>query len=143
MKSIFLTIAVCLMANILACTTLGISDRREGVVKEKSSFRIFVSCDILDLPENYNRKHLDEKIMTEAEKRFSEISQLYIDAVGSERASEVRTLFLSRNKKPEIVYRKFSTESVSAFVDYYIDAKLIEIIGSMEKKTEISSEEHD
>ncbi|MGL4370814.1 MAG: hypothetical protein ACRCUT_14245 [Spirochaetota bacterium] len=112
------------------------ADRREGVFPEKAAFRVYVRTDILDLPDDYTATLLDEKIKGEAEKRFIEISRAYVFSAGEDAASDMEILFLKKEKKPEIVWRRVSDGYAEAFVDYYIGSRLAQMISSLEKKTE-------
>ena len=133
MKNIYTIVIVCVSAALFSCASFSDKDRREGVNKENLSFRVFVQCDILDLPDLYTPQQLDAKIMADADARYAEIMQLYVSSVDEDKAAELKSLVSKKNKKNEIVYQKVSGDHVDAFVDYSIDAKLADMVLSLER----------
>ena len=140
MKYKLIPIYLCIVSFLFGCSSLSVSERKEGLVDGKKSFRVFITFEDYEYRDSAAIKKINEKISADASSRFVDFLNGFGEQLSSKDKKDMIELFLAkRNFKSEIRQKKISDERVDAFVDFQIPPEMSEIISECSSGNVVSN----
>jgi len=130
--------------SILCCSSFEMKDRREGIIKDKKTIRVFVKISRFDDTGIEYPEKADEKIINAAKERYADIIRGYAASLkGKENADDIELQMLKKEKEPFIFFQSNYEEYIHAYVDFPVSNTLTDMLVSLEEIKITESDDED
>ena len=121
--------AIFFLLMINSCSSFQMTDRFEGLVHGKNSFRVYVRFDEYEISDPSVRKALNERIREHGAIRLNEILNGFSEMLkNTPEGSDLSLFALKKDLHSDIAFRRVSEDSVEAFVDFDISERCAVIL---------------